>query len=417
MKLHLVVAELLHRPKRTMAAVLSLALGVAIFLSLQAYSDGYRQAARAPLEQIGADLVAQREGDRPESFDGLVFPHSTAPMSADEVRRIATLNGVQQIAPALLFWSFQNDDLVVALGVDPTVPIGPARLAAGITDGRFVEPADTGKAVLDASFAADRRLGVGDRVDLADDDFEVVGLVDTSQAGQVANANVYLPLADAQRLVAGPGGVKTTRTILPDDVNIAFVQVDPAVGSAVAEAVTTALGAGALVTTPQSFDGVLGQTFSTVDRFGRLIGLVALLVAALGLFRSVQSNLLERRRDLAVLRAVGWTRRSMGAQFVAESIALTLVGLIAGIGLALGVGAALSQTQVTVPVPWDLSPTPHFAADGAKDLAVRVSLDASLGPGPVLVVITVAMIVAVGCGLVATRRAARIKPAEAWRVD
>ncbi|MGH3566000.1 MAG: ABC transporter permease [Pseudonocardia sp.] len=417
MKLHLVVAELLHRPKRTVAAVLSLALGVAIFLSLQAYSSGYRQAARAPLEQIGADLVAQREGDRPESFDGVVFPHSTAPMSADEVRRIQTLNGVQQVAPALLFWSFQNDDLIVALGVDPTVPIGPARLATGITEGRFLESADTGKAVLDASFAAGRGLVVGDRVDLAGDEFDVVGLVDTSQAGQVANANLYLPLADAQGIVSGPDGVTSTRTVLPDDVNIAFVKVDPAVGPAVAEAVSTQLGTGAIVTTPQSFDGVLGQTFSMVDRFGQLIGLVALLVAALGLFRSVQSNLLERRRDLAVLRAVGWTRRSLGMQFIAESIVLTMIGLIAGIGIALGAGAALSRTQVTVPVPWDLSPTPHFVAGGAKDLGVRVSLDASLGAWPLMVVIAVAMIVAVGCGSAATRRAARIKPAEAWRVD
>ncbi|MEA3336782.1 MAG: hypothetical protein U9R25_12785 [Chloroflexota bacterium] len=72
--------ELLHRPGRTLAAVFSVALGVALFVSLQAYATGYRQAARAPMAQIGADIAAQRQGDVPEVFAGPVFPHSTAPI-------------------------------------------------------------------------------------------------------------------------------------------------------------------------------------------------------------------------------------------------------------------------------------------------------------------------------------------------
>ncbi|HEX8347889.1 MAG TPA: hypothetical protein VF657_24620, partial [Actinoplanes sp.] len=74
----LVWAELTGRPIRTLTGAISLAIGLALFLSLQAYGNGYRQAARAPLAEIGTDIVVQREGDRPQAFEGAVFPHSAA---------------------------------------------------------------------------------------------------------------------------------------------------------------------------------------------------------------------------------------------------------------------------------------------------------------------------------------------------
>ena len=55
---HLIVAELTRRGGRALLGALSLVVGVATFLSLQSYSAAYREAARAPLDQIGADVVA-----------------------------------------------------------------------------------------------------------------------------------------------------------------------------------------------------------------------------------------------------------------------------------------------------------------------------------------------------------------------
>ena len=65
--------ELLQRRGRTLAVVISISLGVALFVSLQAYSTGYRRAARASMALIGADIAAQRQGDVPEAFVGPVL--------------------------------------------------------------------------------------------------------------------------------------------------------------------------------------------------------------------------------------------------------------------------------------------------------------------------------------------------------
>jgi putative ABC transport system permease protein len=417
MKLWLIATELARRPRRTLTGIISVALGVAIFLGLQAYGAGYRASAREPLSLIGSDVVAQREGDRPESFENVVFPHSTSPIRADEVQQVRTVPGVEAVAAAMFFWSFQDEELLVGLGIDTTTDVGPNKLGAGVTQGRFLSSDDRDVAVLDDSYAEQRKTAVGDQISVAGTQFTVVGTVDTSRAGQVANANVYLPLADSQRLVESSPGVRAVHDIRPGDVNVLFVRSNPATGPDVATDIRAVLGDEAIVTTPQSFDQVLGPSFVVIDRFGLIIGLVALLLAAASLLRVVLSTLRERRRDIAVLRAVGWTRSSLRGQLVGESVALTLVGLVGGVVLALIAVWILSRTSVSIPIPWELSPTPHFVQSGAKQLAIEVPLRSTLQLLSIGLVMAIGLLTAISAGMAASGRAARIKPSEVWRVD
>lgn len=407
----LVWAELKGRPIRTLTGAISLAIGLALFLSLQAYGTGYREAARAPLSEIGTDIVAQREGDRPEAFEGAVFPHSAAAITDEEASSIAATKGVEATSRALIFWSFQDEDLVVTLGMDPAERIGPGRLSAGLRDGRFLKPQDSGVVVLDLSYAEQKRIKTGDTFAIAGREFKVVGLVDTSRAGQIANANAYLPLQDAQKITAAAG------ISGPTDVNMVFVTAQPSQSEAVAREIAAGLGKDSLITTPQSFDDALGSTFSLIDRFGLLVGIAALLVAAAGLARTISANLAERRRDVAVLRAVGWPRRAVTAQLTAETTAITALGLLLGVLAAVGVTWALSSTQVTVPVPWELSPTPHFLAGGARQLSLTVPLRASLDVFLIAAAALASLVAAALVSVFAARRAAGIKPMEAWRVQ
>lgn len=413
--LSLVRAEVLRRPTRTISGALSLGVGLALFLGLQAYSSGYRAAAREPLTQIGTDVVAQREGDRPESFEGVVFPHSTAPISQEELRRMAAVPGVEQVGRAMFFWSFQDRDLVVVLGVDAAVDVGPGRLRAGVQEGRFLEPGDSAVTVLDASFAQQKGLRVGSSLPIGGQPYQVVGIVDTTRAGQVANANAYLPLADAQRMVTAAPAVRQVHDVAATDVNVVFVRANPARIEAVSHDLAAVLGADALVTTPESFNEVLGSTFGLIDRFGLLIGACALLVAGAGLLRSVSANLHERRKDVSVLRAVGWPRRAVTAELVGET------GVISGLGLAVGVAGAwaltalLRRTDVVIPIPWELSPTPHFLPGGARQLSVVVPLPASLQPTMLIAATVVSVAAAAVISALAARRAAQIKPTEVWR--
>lgn len=411
------IAELTRRPYRTLSAILTIATGIALFISLQAYSVGYREAARAPLSEIGADITAQRQGDVPEGFEGIVYPHSVAPIHRDEIEAIAAILGVEEVAESLFFWSFEEDNFVAGLGFDPAVNFGPGRLQAGLVDGRFLQPGDHNVTLADASYASQNGLKLDDVVTIVGHPFTIVGLLDTARVGQVANANLYLPLADVQAMAAVAPNVLAVHDMRPDDANLLFLKAEQTQAEDVAASAEAILGKKALVSSAESFGEQLGALFDLIDRFGILVGLVAFLFAVAILLRAIAAGVWERRREIGMMRAVGWQRRDISRQLLAETLLITLLGGLVGLVLAWFVTLLMSQTAVTVPIPWELSPSPHFLPGGAKEVAVVVPLAAQITPTLVLAAVGLSLAAAALIGLWLPRRIANIKPAEVLRSE
>ena len=417
MSLHYLFSELRNRPTRALTGIFSIAIGVALFVSLQAYADGYRQAARAPLVEVGADLTAQQQGTVPDKFEGMVFPHSTAPIHRDEINQIRQLPGVQGVAEVLFFWSFEPDGFVAGLGLEPSDTIGPGRLKAAITEGRFLQSGDHAVAVADTTYARQNKLGLGSVVSLDGQLFTIVGLVDTSRAGQLANANLYIPLADARALANIAPQVRSVFDIRPDDANLLFLKTDQRRVEEVASRVKTILGDKAIVSSGQSFAAELGALFALIDRFGLLVGLIAFLFATALLLRVIAASVWERRREVAVMRAVGWRQRDVIIQLWGETLVLAIAGALVGLVLSTLTMWAMSRSLVTVPVPWELSPSPHFLLGGAAAFAVAVALPARLTPELVAWAFGLSTVGASLLGLWLPSRISKIHPAEVLRSE
>ncbi len=412
-----VSSELLRRPSRTIAAVLSISIGIAMFVSLQAYADGFQSAARAPLTEVGADITAQRQGDVPEEFEGIVFPHSVAPIHPDEIQAITAIDGVEEVAESLFFWSFEEEGFVAGLGFDPSVDFGPGRLKAGLIEGRFLDPDDTGVVIVDTSYATQNALGLNDLVVIAGRSFTIVGLVDTASVGQIANANIYLSLTDTQAMAAEAVNVLAVHDMGPDDANLLFIKAEQTQAEDVVAAAEVILGEQALVSSAESFSQQLGALFDLIDRFGLIVGLAAFLFAVAILLRTVAASVWERRREVAVMRAVGWRRRDIIRQLMSETLVITFLGGLAGLALAWLIALMMSRSQVTIPVPWELSPSPHFLPGGADEVAVVVPLDAQITPRMALMALGLSLSAAALVSLWLPRRIANIKPAEVLRSE
>ena len=392
-------------------------IGVALLLTLHAYANGYRLAARAPLAEIGSDIAAQRQGKVPQTFEGVLFPHSTAPIHRDEIDAIRRIPGVEDVGESVFFWDFEKNSFLVVLGLDPSSKTGPARLASAVLQGRFLVTGDHDVAMADATYARSNNLSIGSKVPIAGRAFEVIGFVDTSRIGQVANANLYIMVDDARALAHAAKNVMAVHDFRPTDANIVFIKANQAKVESVAQALSSLLGSEALISSAQSFSEVIGQAYGLVDRFSWLVGLAGFLVAVAGLFRSISSALRERRRDIGVMRAVGWSRRNVASQLISEAISLAAAGAIAGLGLAVLVSFALSSMRVSIPVPWELSPTPHFLPGGAVPMAVTISLPARIELLPAALAVGLSVLCGLVVGLWISRRATRIRPAEVLRSE
>ena len=397
-----------------MAAVTGLSIGVALLIIINALSMAYYQAARAPLKEIGADITVQRSGNVPKELAGSVFPCSAVTIIDEEVKRIAALPGVTGTGKAVLLWVFDPHQAWIVLGIEAQNPVGPAILRNAVTSGRFLEQ-DKREALVEAAYANRFKIKIGDTLTLAGQRFPVVGILDASKAAKIAIANVYLPLTQAQNLAASSKQVQSVSPFKKDDVNLVFIRAEQTKITSVSSTIRTMLGKQTTIGTPDSFLKLLGSFFALSDKLTLAASLIAIIIAALIAFKTMAGNITERSREIGVLKAVGWTGRNVVSQIMAESIVQCLLGGFFGLAVAYVAAFGLSFMKVNIPIPWEMSPVPHFLPGGGdqifKTLRLPVHITWSLAGFAMLLSLVIGGLT----GSLLARSVAKIKPLEVLR--
>jgi putative ABC transport system permease protein len=414
MNLRYLKSELTCHKRRSIGAIVGLSIGVALLIIINALSMAYRQAARAPLKEIAADITVQRSGNVPKDLAGAVFPCSAVTLRDEEVRRIEALPGVKGIGKAVLLWVFDPNQAWIVLGIEQQNSIGPAVLREAVTEGRFLgQPG--GEALVEKAYAQRFGIKVGDALRLADRNLQVVGLLDASKAAKIAIANVYVPLSEAQSLAASSSRVQSVSPFDQKDVNLVFIRADQTKVAALSSSLRNMLGKQAAISTSDSFLKLLGSVFALSDKFTVAASLIALLVSALIAFKTMAGNIAERTREIGILKAVGWTGRNVMSQIMAESLVQCFLGGLLGFAVAFVVTFGLGFMTVNIPIPWDMSPVPHFLPGGGdqifKTLPLPVHIPWTLGAFAMLL----SLVIGLFTGGLLTRAVSRIKPSEVLR--
>ena len=414
MNIGYLIRELYYQKRRTLTAILGLSIGIALLIILNALSIAYRQAAHAPLKEIGADITVQRPGDVPKDLAGAVFPCSAVTISHAEVEKIQGLPGIRGLGKAILLWVFDPNQAWIVLGIEQNNTIGPAVLRSAVTEGRFLDDGKS-EALVEAAYARQFNIRVGDMVSVNGSKFSVVGLMDASRAAKIAVANLYMSLADAEGLAASSKNLQTVSPFAPGDVNLLFIKADQEKITPLAASLKEILGKKATVATPESFLKLLGSLFALSDKFTLAASLIAVIVAVLIAFKTMAGNIAEREREIGVLKAVGWTNRNVVAQLLAESVVQCFLAGILGLLIALVVTFGLSFMKVNIPIPWDMAPNPHFLPGGGdqiyKTLRLPVHIPWTLASFAVLLSIFIGGLT----GGLLGRHVGKIKPSEVLR--
>ena len=149
---------------------------------------------------------------------------------------------------------------------------------------------------------------------------------------------------------------------------------------------------------PEVYEGTGQMLIVVVTIFSVLIGFSA-LIAAVGMVNNLSLSVLQRTRELGLLRALGFTARQLRSMVRAEAAQLTIAAILVGLVLGIGYGWAGAQSLLG-------------AINGSPGLVVPVV------PLWLLAVVVVAAAVLTAVASVApTRRATRIAPVVALAVD
>jgi ABC-type antimicrobial peptide transport system permease subunit len=468
--------ELRRRHRQALLTALGLGLGVALVVVVAATTSGVRDAQDQVLHSlygVGTDITvsqtAQRDSGGPMQFgmdpggdrqgetfsrDRVFSSPGLSTLSSEKVTTIAGLDGVDSAVGSLSlnaihmtgkFAEMQpgstsgapptgssgtstgsgtsaqptqapiNIAMVSVSGVDVSDqsigPLSSTTIASGRT---FAADETTAKvAVLDSGYAKQEGYGVGDKVSIGGEKFTVVGI---SKAAS-ANANVYIPLARAQKLADVKGKVNQIYVKATSATQIA--QVKLAIKGTISGAtVTTAADLASQVS------GSLSSASKLSDQLGKWLAIAALIAAIAVASLLTLSNVSRRVREFGTLKAIGWRSRRIVSQVLGESFVTGLFGGVLGIAFGFAgawlverVAPSLEATVGAIGVPTMGAGGPPGMADAAKSLShtVTVSLDAAISPAMLGLAIGLAIAGGLIAGGLGGWRAARLSPADAMR--
>ncbi len=435
-----VLKELRHHHNRTLVNILGIGIGIALFVSINAVSTAYQKAVSLPFKNLGADVVVQRpekravdSGQPPASMRGIRLPFSNQLLPSGDLEKLKTIEGVDSMASSLLLWEFDKGGFRTIMGVDLTQPsLGPVRVKEWLKEGRF--PQKEGEVVLEKHYAKFHHTQIGGTVEINGRPFSVVGLLEIKEGSQIASANIYLPLQDAQGLVGGDsGGVHPVRNsrgapnpagidqkseeqhgIISNGVNIVYLRLkNPSLLSQVKTSIARQLNSVSVASSDSSLE-LMGGVSKISDQFSFIVSIIALGGAVFLIVKAMLSNLVERSREIGILKAVGWTERDVQKQLMGEVFLQSLLGGVLGIVMGYFFSYLLGFLSIPVSTPRELNLLPSFAKDTAA-AAQTVRLPVSVSARLIAVSLALSLVAGGMASFVMGKRTSRMKPAEILR--
>jgi hypothetical protein len=342
--------ELVRRPARSAGVVAGFALVTGVSILLLALAAGARDDAARILSVTGTHFVAYAPygaagascadcAPAPDAAEGFVADTvwtGLLPLSALEQAR--ALPSVRDASPCLLYRiGGQGADALTIGGFDTAAPVAVRTTTcapADVVEGRFLGSGERGAVLAEQGAAIARSWRVGEVVRVAGVRLMIAGIVNTGI--RPVKADLYSGLEDATTIVQSRLG-----SPLAGRFNVLLLEARSAeVHERAMAEVRELLGSAAVLSTYACYRPAVEALDIDERGLTALIAVTSLLVLALA-WQSRHASVLERRRDLGILRAVGWTDGEILGQLLAESLILALAGWAAGSLAATGaVGVA-----------------------------------------------------------------------------
>jgi ABC-type lipoprotein release transport system permease subunit len=359
--------NLWRRRTRTILTTLGIGVGIAAIVALGSISEGTIEAFNSLAMGSEADLVAI-EADASDMGYSTIDERVGA--------RLSALSDVEAVAGVgFAFDMSRGTAIIFVMGQNPhEFAIRHFKIVEG-------EPlSGLRQVIVGHQMAEVLNLEVGDSLRLLDSVFHVVGIYETGVSYE--DSGVVVSLRDAQRLAGRPHQVSMYTIKLRDPARVEavreyleanFPEIDVTLTSEFAE----------IMPDLQSMGQMVEQ-----------ISLLAMLIGGVGMLNTMLMSVLERTREIGVLRSLGWRRRQVIGMILEEALALGIVGGVCGILLGIA-------------ITWGITQIP-----GVGGMVVP-----RYGPGLFAQALAVALATGGLGGLYPAWRATRMRPVEALRYE
>ena len=298
-------------------------------------------------------------------------------------------------------------------GVDPSNSSSGLITKAQLVKGTWFTSTPAREILVSTAYASSNNIKVGQTWTINKTGYKVVGLVNPTLTGDVSD--IYFDLATMQSSSSQPARINEVLVKVAKSTDV----------NTVAAAIKKSLPGATILTSKQlagQVNGSLSNAKKLASDLGLALGIIILVAALLIAALLTLSNIAKRVREIGTLRAIGWSRRRVVNQILAEMLGIGLVGAAIGVVVGLIVCAAvnsfgptLSYSVAGAVVGASSASSLVHSATAAAAATKSIQLHTSISVLTVVVAAVIAIFGALFAGLAGAWRAARLSPTSALR--
>lgn len=322
---NLVFSNMLHRPARTLVSILGIGIGVLLIVFTIGMANGTLRERASREGNVGAEIIFSASGASIITSDSFLLPIA-------EQEEIAKTEGVQTVVPL-------GQSTVKATGDKTGSNVG-SRLVDGINydeyaavvglkikEGRAFQP-NTDEAIIDTGFQAQKKLKTGDKLNMYERDFTIVGTYEPA-----AGARVKIPLQTMQNQLVGD----------ESKVSSFLVKIKPNyTAEQVAQHLQNRFPNNQILLTSQ-IEELYMSSVPALGVFLNVVIGVAAVISALVILLTMYTTVTERTRQIGIMKSLGMSNPQIALTITKEALLISFCGIVGGILLTILVRFVLTK--------------------------------------------------------------------------
>lgn len=340
-----------HQKIRSFLTILGIIVGISSVILLVGLVQGLKQDVLSQLEDFGPRTIIITPTNV-EKASSSFTPTTLAPTSGklfekdyEKIKKLPEIKSITKVIAGQSTVTFKNQSIssgvygIEAGAFDDTVPVE-------IDSGRFIESNDRRVAGLGWGIADsfDEKPQAQSNIYLADQKFKVIGVLkESGNSFAPMDSIVFIPFDDAKELF--------NRSLVKDEISaIRLTLKEGSDVEAVAAQINDMLLASHRVTEDDKDFGVITAKFindrfsgvmNTLSLFLAAIASISLIVGGIGIANTMFMSVLERRKEIGTMKAVGASQHEIRNIFLVESAMIGLAGGVLGLVVAGAIAAIL----------------------------------------------------------------------------
>ncbi|MAG47338.1 hypothetical protein CL617_01930 [archaeon] len=390
--LELSLSSIKHRKLRSWLTTIGIIIGISSIIMLITVSEGLELAIKDQFEQFGATTIRVT----PKGVRGP--PTDTEILTTKDLDTVKKIKGLEYISPILLKNAkieFNNREISTIVSGYPSEHADPGLedLSLIPENGRIFSKGESKVTIIGNTIAKDsfeKTISIKNSIRINEQKFRVIGIFERAGVPNI-DQGIFITLEDAREVFDKPKGISIITAKVQDGLDIGKIKDNLEIKLEKARD-----NENFEVFIPSQIIEQLSSILLVVQFFLVGIAAISMFVGAIGIMNSMFTSVLERTKDIGIMKSLGAKNSTILSIFLLEA------GLFGFIGGVIGSIIGISISYLV-----------GFIASNAGFTLLKIVVRPEL----VIVIVLFSFIVGMIAGYIPARRASKLKPVDALRYE